>query len=180
MSAPARVRVGAAVLFPDALALRGPRGGVRLVSKTARLIARLAAADGALVPWHALTDALYAPGEEPPDDGGRGVLATVAVRARKALRDAGAGVGIATVKGGPTATGREGGMRLDPEAAGRALVRQRRDYRRFLDAHARGVPHAELAARFGLKNAACVKTLVWRLKNRMREAATAPDAGTVP
>ena len=180
MSAPARVRVGAAVLFPDALALRGPRGGGRLVPKTARLIARLAAADGALVPWHALTDALYAPGEEPPDDGGRGVLAVAAVRARKALRDADAGVGIATVKGGPCATGREGGMRLDPEAAGRALVHQRRDYRRFLDAHADGVPHAELAERFGLKNADCVKTLVWRLKHRMREAATARDAGAVP
>lgn len=180
MSTPARIRVGAAVLFPDALTLRGPRGGVRLVSKTARLIARLARADGAFVPWYALAESLYTPGEEPPDDGGRAVLATVAVHARKALRETGAGVGIATVKGGRTATGREGGMRLDAAADGRAVVHQRRDYRRLLDAHGNGLSGAELAERFGLKNADCVKTLVWRLKRRMREAETAHTAGAVP
>lgn len=164
-----RIRVGAAVLFPGGRILRGPAGEVRVWPQTARLIARLATANGAVVPRQALVDALYAPGMVPrAADGGAEALHTVACHARRALRDAGAGVGIATVVGQ--------GMRLDPDAAERAVVTgHRRDRARLLDADASGLTGEELAARFGYKSPRVAYVIMCKAKRRLRA-----ETGAVP
>lgn len=165
MSNPARIRVGAAVLLPGPRLLRGPAREVRVWPQTARLLARLAAAGGATVPRGALADVLYAPGVQPrAEDGGAEVVYTVACHARRALREVGAGVGIATVVGR--------GLRLDPEARDGALVvGHRRDRSRLLDADAAGATGRELAERFGYKSRHVAYVTVCKVKRRMRETA---------
>lgn len=173
-AAPSRVRVGAATLLPASRLLRGPAGEARVWPQTARLIARVAAGRGEIVPWRRLVEALYAPGQTPrAEDGGRASVHTVLAHARRALRDIGAGVGIAAV--------RERGLRLDAGAAagtGPAVVDQRRDRARLLDASAAGASGAEMAARFGFKNARVAHVAVCKARRRLR--AEAADAGAVP
>ena len=169
---PTRVRIGSAVLLPGSRILRGPAGEVRVYPQTARLIARLAAgAPGITVPWRALVECLYVPGALPrASDGGAEVVHTVACHARRALRQVGAGTGIRTAVGH--------GARLDSAAADGAVVTgSRRDRTRLLDAHAHGLPGADLAARFGFKSRRVAYVAVCKAKRQVREAGTTAAGG---
>lgn len=173
MSTPARIRVGAAVLRGRDLV--GPERIVRLDAQTARLLARLAATPGRVVPWPEAIETLYSGAV--PDAGDPRAVARVRLRqVRAALREAATGAGVSTV----FATG----VRLDvPALADGARVECRPVTPRqagMVRAREQGVAPADLAERFGLPGPNAASMAVSRARRRMREAETARTAGVVP